>query len=100
MGSYAGFADLFRWKLIYDTGGYYVDTVVGWENENLKSLQAFWPTSTAYRKGEKYTKKLKKFKSDNKTKREVVENILNKVIDVLNYISYNLGTINRVHTEV
>ena len=71
--------------------------VIAWENENLKSLQAFWPASTAYRKGEKYTKK---FKSDNKTKREVVENILNKVIDVLNYISYNLGTINRVHTEV
>ena len=48
MGSYAAFADLFRWKLMYDTGGYYVDTdvlclqkfdfkedvVVGWENEN------------------------------------------------------------------
>lgn len=111
MGSYAAFADLFRWKLMYDTGGCYVDTdvlclqrfdfkedvVIAWENENLKSLQAFWPASTAYRKGEKYTKK---FKSDNKTKREVVENILNKVIDVLNYISYNLGTINRVHTEV
>lgn len=49
MGSYAAFADLFRWKLMYDTGGYYVDTdvvclqqfdfkedvVVGWENENI-----------------------------------------------------------------
>lgn len=48
MGSYAAFADLFRWKLMYDIGGYYVDTdvlclqrfdfkedvVVGWENEN------------------------------------------------------------------
>ena len=48
MGSYAAFADLFRWKLMYDAGGYYVDTdvlclqrfdfkedvVVGWENKN------------------------------------------------------------------
>lgn len=49
MGSYAAFADLFRWKLTYDTGGYYVDTdvvclqqfdfkenlVVGWKNKNI-----------------------------------------------------------------
>lgn len=48
MGSYAAFADLFRWKLMYNKGGYYVDTdvlclqrfefkedvIVGWEHEN------------------------------------------------------------------
>lgn len=27
-GSYAAFVDVFRWKLMYDTGGYYVDTDV------------------------------------------------------------------------
>ncbi len=48
-GSYAAFADLFRWKLMYEKGGYYVDTdviclkpfdfredvVIGWENEGI-----------------------------------------------------------------
>ena len=47
-GSYAAFADLFRWKLMYEYGGYYSDTdviclkkfdfetdvVIGWEEEN------------------------------------------------------------------
>lgn len=48
MGSYAAFSDLFRWKLMFDEGGYYVDAdviclkgfdfqedvVIGWESES------------------------------------------------------------------